>query len=265
MLTNLIYLKVSVWDHFTISWGISSGDFVNGIQQLPQNIILINDDFASSNSYNPHSQFPTIVGQSQIREYLIGPNGSPNKWIDYQTKDHLDSLRDDEIADLLYLAHIGWPNHQRSPFSHKLGNQFVYLGGRNGFKKIYFQRFTAFTHVLELSIKRHLRNQRNSKRIFARPLFVKDLESDLLQQLIETSFTGLILAFELARESQRQFKIPILAPKANQEKVLWNTEGQLRSQTDQLGTLTYNTLTNKWSLQLQHSQEVDLNNFKIDK
>ncbi|WP_429970521.1 hypothetical protein ACQW5G_05830 [Fructilactobacillus sp. Tb1] len=260
MLTNLIYLKVSPVDHFSVTWGISAGDYINGISKVPQNIIMINDDVDNSNSFNVHSKFPTITGQSQVRDYVIRGHktGVLPKWMDYQTKDGLDSLSDDEIADLLYLAHMDVPR-RRNPFSVKLDNEFVYLGGTNGFNRFYFRNFTELDHILELSIKRHLRHQRNNKRIFARPIQMKDIDQDILSDLLHFSVQGMIIAFELGKETQRQFKMPLFKVDKSQTKVVWGSEGQLLSNAEQVGTLTYNTLSNKWSIDLKVNREQDLN------
>lgn len=260
MLTNLIYLKVSPIDRFAITWGISAGDYINGISKIPQNIIMINDDVDSSNSFNVHSNFPTITGQSQVRDYVIRgyKTGRVPKWMDYKTKDGLDSLSDDEIADLLYLAHMDVPR-KRNPFSVKLGNEFVYLGGTNGFNRFYFRSFQELNHILELSIKRHLRHQRNNKRIFARPIQMKDIDPEILHDLLHFSVEGIIIAFELGQEVKRQVKMPLFRVAKTQTKVIWGSEGQLLANANQVGMLTYNTLSNKWSIDLKVKFEQDLN------
>ncbi|WP_225361582.1 hypothetical protein [Fructilactobacillus lindneri] len=266
MLSNLIYLQISSTDDFCITWGISAGDFVNGISQIPQNVILLDGHIERANSYNAHSKFSTITGRSQVKEYIIGEHKNFNdKWMDYQTKEVLDSLSDGEIADLLYFVHMGMPRYQRNPFSVKLGNEIVYLGGNNGFKRIYFKNLAELDHIVKLSIKRHLRSQRNSKRIFPRPLLIKDLDNEILYDLFHLSSRGLIIPFELAREQHRRFDIPLLIVKKSQGqgKVIWGNETQLRSATDQVGTLTYNTLSNKWSIEFNEQQdERDLNDLR---
>lgn len=261
MLTNLIYLKVNPLDRFTITWGISAGDYINGISRIPQNILMINDDVENSNSFNVHTKFPTITGRSQVRNYVIQgqKTNSLPKWMDYQTKDGLDSLSDDEIADLLYLAHMDVPR-QRNPFSAKLRNEYVYLGGSNGFTRFYFRNFQELDHILELSIKRHLRHQRNNKRIFARPIQMKDINPEILKDLLRFSVNGIIIAFELGQEVRRQVQMPLFRVTKRQTKVIWGNENQLLANTEPIGMLTYNTLSNKWSLELNAKVEQDLNN-----
>ncbi|USS87881.1 hypothetical protein M3M39_07275 [Fructilactobacillus hinvesii] len=264
MLNNLIYLRVSVTERFGVAWGITAADFINGVSEIPHSILLLNDDFERSNRYNSHAKFPLVVGRSQVREYILGEPGSKSntKWINYQTEDGIDSLTDGEIADLLYLGHMGIPTYQRTPFLGKLRNQIVYVGGNNGFKRIYFLDFAEQDHILALSIKRHLREFRNSRRIFSRPLPIKDLDQVILDRLIWISRRGMILAFDLTKEIHRRFEIPVFVKKAEPEKVIWSSVEQLQAETGRVGTLTYNTMSNKWTIELDEQHEdPDLNDF----
>ncbi|USS88766.1 hypothetical protein [Fructilactobacillus cliffordii] len=264
MLNNLIYLRVSVTERFGVAWGITAADFINGVSEIPHSILLLNDDFERSNRYNSHAKFPLVVGRNQVREYILGEQGleNNNKWINYQTEDGIDSLTDGEIADLLYLGHMGIPTYRRTPFLGKLRNQIVYVGGNNGFKRIYFLDFAEQDHILALSIKRHLREFRNSKRIIARPLPIKDLNQSILDQLLHLSRRGMILAFDLTKEHHRKFEVPIFLKKTEPEKVIWSSEAQLKAETRPGGTLTYNTMSNKWTISIDQQPEgTDLNDF----
>ncbi|USS93546.1 hypothetical protein M8332_01395 [Fructilactobacillus ixorae] len=264
MLHNLIYLRVSLTEQFGIAWGINAADFINGIREIPHSILLLNDDFERSNRYNSHAKFPLVMGRSQVREYILGdqPGGNRHQWLDYQTEDGIDSLTDGEIADLLYLGHMGIPTYRRTPFLGKLHNEIVYVGGNNGFKRVYFLNLIEQDHILALSIKRHLREFRNAKRLFSRPLPIKDLEQPILTQLVQLSRRGVILAFELTKEQHRRFEIPLLSKKTEQDKVVWGSAEQLQAETQQVGTLTYNTISNKWTIGVNQVHEAtDLNDF----
>lgn len=262
-MNNLIYIKASPNDHFCITSGISEKDFLNGINKIPQSIILINDDFEASNSFNVHTKFPIITGHSQVKRYITRShrNQVPAKWVDFKNLDGLDALSEDEIANLLYLAHMDFPR-KRKFFCLKLGNDFVYLNDSNGFLRTYFYDFKEFSNILAIATKRHLKKYHSNKKFFARTLKVKDISTEVLCKLISLSTQGMVIAFDLSSEQQQKIQIPIFRIKPNQVKLVWESEKQMQLHANRLGTLIYDIKGKEWSLDLNEKRELDLNDIE---
>ena len=88
---------------------------------------------------------------------------------------------------------------------------------------------------------------------------MKDIDPEILHDLLHFSVEGMIIAFELGQEVKRQVKMPLFRVAKTQTKVIWGSEGQLLANANQVGMLTYNTLSNKWSIDLKVKFEQDLN------
>lgn len=68
---NLIFINTNPISNMILSSGITAADFINGLDELPQNIILLNNDQQAANGYNSHSKFNLIAGTGEIRTYLL--------------------------------------------------------------------------------------------------------------------------------------------------------------------------------------------------
>lgn len=68
---NFIYINSNLVRNMVISHGINSADFVNGIDEMPDNILLLNDDRENANSINSHTRFSTITGKSAVRSFFL--------------------------------------------------------------------------------------------------------------------------------------------------------------------------------------------------
>ncbi|MEY2375911.1 hypothetical protein AB3X83_10210, partial [Lentilactobacillus buchneri] len=179
---NLIFINTNPISNMILSSGITAADFINGLDELPQNIILLNNDDQAANGYNSHSKFNLINGTGEIRTYLLRNPDQKKKFIDFDVEDSVNNLSPFEIAELLYLAHMGTPMGR--PFSSKLNNHYIYLSQDNGTIRSYYRRFSDFNHVLEIAIKRNLRETHNTLRVFLRPLAIKDIDRSILLDLI---------------------------------------------------------------------------------
>ena len=170
---NFIYISLEPVTNMIYSLGILPADFLNGIPAIPNQLLLLNEESGNDVEINPHTRLQTITGQAQIRRYLLGKHDHAVKWLDYAHSDDLDFLLPTEIAELLYLAHMD--THIRTPFYAKLQNNYVSLSLRDGFYKTYYRHLGDVDHVLEVSIKRHLRAMHNNRWVFARPLAISDV------------------------------------------------------------------------------------------
>ncbi|MHA8110656.1 hypothetical protein ACYATP_04015 [Lactobacillaceae bacterium Melli_B4] len=252
MRDNFIYIDANLVRNMTITRGIDSADFVNGLEPIPSNIILLNDDRKNANSYNAHTKFSTVSGKSAVRDYLLNKQITDKKVIDFRSDDDLNVLLDSEIANLLYLGHMSYP--MDGPFSSKLRNNYIYMLLKSNFVKVFYRQFSTFNHVLEISLKRHLREIHSGRRMFIRPLVIKDLSGDVLKKLVKLSSEGLVIAFDQAFEQQRQYNIPLLMEKYPEKQSTWYTKDDIYQNAVSIGTLKYLIYDQKWQLSINKDQ-----------
>ncbi|CAM2836230.1 hypothetical protein FRFR103141_05450 [Fructilactobacillus fructivorans] len=259
MLTNTVYFQVNPVKNFACSWGILPSDFLNGIKNEPQNIILLNDDYQNANDFNMSTKFDIIAGENEIREYMIDNRTSTKKWVDFKSKEDLDSLSEDEIADLLYLSHMGMPMTGISPFSAKINNQFVFLSDSTGFTKVYLRRFNEINQILAVCLKRHLKEQWNKRRVFVKSIPFKDVDLQTLTKLLKLGITGVIIPCDMVEIEKPKLEIPLIRHQKQSPRVIWNSEAQLRAGTEKVGQITYDISTQTWELRKDVDDEGELN------
>ncbi|KRM09613.1 hypothetical protein [Lentilactobacillus farraginis] len=246
---NFIFINTNPISNMILSSGITAADYVNGLDELPDNIILLNDDVDAANGYNSHSRFNLINGAGEIRRYLLRASLKPKKFIDFNNEDNVNSLSPFEIAELLYLGHMGTPMGR--PFSSKLLNHYIYLDLENDTTRSYYRRFSDFNHVLEIAVKRHLREVHNTLRVFLRPLAIKDVDNSILIKLITQANDGLFITFGDLREKNRVYHIPLRVLKnPDQVSIILKTRA-ITNNTDYIGDLTYDLQRSQWQLQWQ--------------
>lgn len=246
---NFIFINTNPISNMILSSGITAADFINGLDQLPDNIILLNNDEEDANGYNSHSKFNLIFGSSEIRQYLLKNPSGPKKFIDFDDEDSVNNLSPYEIAELLYLAHFGTPMGR--PFSSKLLNHYIYLTQDDRTIRSYYRQFSDFNHVLEIAIKRNLRETHNTLRVFLRPLAIKDIDNSILIELITKANDGLFILFGSIRERNRTYHIPIrILKNPDQVSIILRTKTIIEN-TNYVGDLSYNLQNSTWKLEWQ--------------
>lgn len=245
---NFIYINWEQVNNLVISYGITPADFVNGVPDVPQRIVLI-DGKLEGNQINNHTHFQIVTGQNSVREFLLDKALEPKMWLDYHESDDLDLLMPSEIAELLYMAHMG--THYHLPLYSKLQNQFAYLTVADGFKKVYYRDTRIFNHILDISLKRHLRLLHSNRWVmFNRPFSVSDVPNDILKQL-ETIFSdGVVFAFDQTVERRRRYLIPLRVQEHPERQSWWHDRMDVYETTRQIATLSYDVEQKKWGLEI---------------
>ena len=249
---NFVYLSLEPVTNMIYSLGISPADFLNGIPAIPNQLLLLNPESGSDVEINPHTRLQTVTGQNQIRRYLLAKHEHAVKWLDYAHGDDLDFLLPGEIAELLYLAHM--ETHIRTPFYAKLQNDYAYLTLRDGFFKVYYRNLPDFDHVLEVSIKRHLRAMHNNRWVFARPLAISDVPHEILIQLTQGLLDGMIIAFDQLVERHRIYVIPVRAITHPERQNTWYTQEEVYADSREVASLRYDLTTREWALSIHDNQ-----------
>lgn len=147
---KIVYVKGNLKQHQFEYTGIEFYEFYIAVNEYIKNILLLKGNFLSDKCcYN----FELIEGKQQI-ELLI--KDKPHDYgdfcfVDYQLENQVKELTPEEIARLLYLAHMFQPIN--SPFMNKLTNNFVYLAHDDGFFcKLFCKELIYFQAVLSSKI-----------------------------------------------------------------------------------------------------------------
>ncbi|QBP18874.1 hypothetical protein [Acetilactobacillus jinshanensis] len=262
MRNNFIYVSTDIVRRMVVARGIDSIDFVRGLKEIPHNIILLNDDRRHANGLNAHTKFSVIQGQQNVKAYLLNDQINNKRVIDYHSNEDLDELLDYEIAELLYLSHMGFPMHDA--FSSKLHNHYIYLMMRSHFTKIYYERLLTFNRVLNNSVKRHmlLTAKNFHSHLHFMPLgklnrfsfHVADVPLAILKQLVNITENGMIIAFDETDKVKhhRIFKIPLLVEKFPDAQSTWYYKSDIYQNTKKIGWLLYNEPEKKWQFHVKN-------------
>lgn len=157
-----IYVHIDHVINNVATSGISFCDFLNGVGQPPENILLIKHNIEDA-SYNAHTAFHYLEPGDLAN--ISKENFNPLCWIDFEDVELLNQLTPQEVAEMLYLAHTG--RHLRSPFYYKLQNNFVYLTREDGrYNKVYYRNLNHFYMLLSYVIARKTAELVNEKGIF---------------------------------------------------------------------------------------------------
>ncbi|KRL76869.1 hypothetical protein [Secundilactobacillus paracollinoides] len=249
---NFIYINWEQVNNLVISYGITAADFINGIPNVPQRIVLI-DGVNEGTQVNGHTRFQTVTGQNSVREFLIGKTNGPKMWLDYHEADDLDLLMPSEIAELLYMAHM--MTHFNLPLYSKLRNDYAFLTTPEDFVKVYYRNLRTFNHILDISLKRHLRLLHSNRWVvFNRPFSVSDVPSDVFDQLTAVFSEGVIFAFDQTIERKRHYLIPLLIQEHPERQNWWHEQEDVYATARRVATLIYDVDQKHWELDIIDKQ-----------
>ncbi|WP_283679333.1 hypothetical protein [Lentilactobacillus sp. Marseille-Q4993] len=245
---NFLFINTNPIANMIMSSGITAADFMNGLEELPDNVILLDGNRNAANGYNSHSRFELLRGSGDLRRYLLRDPHTEKKIIDFASEESLNSLTAYEIAELLYLGHMQTPMSSR-PFSSKLLNRYIYLTDGDGLLRTYYRRFSEFNHILEIAIKRKLREIHNSRRVFLRPLAIKDIDNAMLIDLITRANDGLFIVFDSVSEKHKKYPIPLRMLNNPEQLSAVIKTSRLMENTHPVGELTYDLAKSDWELE----------------
>ena len=264
MRDNFIYISTDLIHNMVIARGISSADFVKGLKEIPDNIVLLNDDRKHANGLNAHTKFSTIQGARSVKAYLLDNKIGDKKVIDYQSNEDLDELLDYEIADLLYLSHMGFPMHDA--FSSKLHNRYIYMMMKAHFTRGYYRDANDFNTILNVCVKRHmLATIDKHQPVFSRAnvlerirhrssVLIVNLPKSAVKRLVKLTENGMIIAFDQVQVTKHRhlYRVPLLIEKYPDAQSTWYYKQDIYQNAFRVGTLTYNTADQrKWRLRIK--------------
>jgi uncharacterized LabA/DUF88 family protein len=194
---DLIYVSKSQREaNCFYSYGIEFYEFMNGVLDRPENLILLKHDFHNEN-WNQHSGFGYVT-KEEINE-LIEDNiyrYGDFVWVDFSKEEDLNTLSSNDIAELLFFSHLARPL-TRIP---KI--RFAYHAHDDGwFNKLYVTDLQDYEILLANVIPSKLRKLTGRK--------MNDIPKDVASALLEFTRDGLFIDLSRLIKSRAELKVPI--------------------------------------------------------
>jgi len=169
-----IYIKISPERNEAVFSGISFEEFINYLSSPIENILLIKADYIGEKTRH---NFEILEGRDSITKFALEEdiyNYGDFCFVDYSVSDSIDKLSEQQIAELLYMAHIRKP--LAAPFFDSLQNRFAYLSHDDGFYcKLYNKDWKDTVIVLLNKIREHLETKCTSKLPLLSETIIKEL------------------------------------------------------------------------------------------
>lgn len=198
-LRDIIYINANIEEKTFIFYGIEFRDFISSLSENINNILLLKHEYFGDFHYPTGFEF---VKDEEILELAKEEvyNYGDFCWVDFESENHLDKLSENEIAELLYLAHMYKP--LKSPFLEKLNNRFAYCAHDDGwYCKLYCKDVNEFSSVLENVIKNTILRLRKRKLV--------NMDDDIKKELLKLSEDGLLIEVHRIGKDERNVWIPI--------------------------------------------------------
>lgn len=182
------YLRIEEESGFVFSSGVNFATFWAGIPYKPSNLLLLKG--APQNAqyhrkigleYILEKDLPSFL-QEDVYQY------GDFSWINFAEATSLETLSDENLAELLFAAHTCRPIHHY--LWEQMHNQYLYLCHDDDYwVKIYMNRLTDYKPVLEAKIRLEL---------MGRKRFMAPIPDEILDTLYNFFISGGVFDFENA-------------------------------------------------------------------
>ncbi|WP_225352337.1 hypothetical protein [Lacticaseibacillus nasuensis] len=135
MRDSLIYVHYEPLAHMFATAGVTASDVLTA-HSRPWHHLLLLPPVSDDELIDPHTGFNVVSGQQEITTWLRSKEARNRAWLDFRHGPYLQELTPNEIAELLYLAHMR--THIQPPFYYKLQNSLVFIPQ----KKVSWRRCT---------------------------------------------------------------------------------------------------------------------------
>jgi len=188
-----IYIKTSDENHETIFSGIKFNDFIECTPTPVKNILLLKSGyFGEKRKYN----FELLEGQGDVKK-LMSENiyhYGDFCFVDYSNPDSVREQTREQIAELLYLAHMNEP--LKSPFWETLQNNFAYLSHDDGwYCKLYCRNQQDSASILINKLQNVIQKALCENTFF--------LPNDLIEKTKEVSKRGLLVKLDTSVQREK--------------------------------------------------------------
>ena len=181
-----IYVKSTHESYETLFSGIKFVDFMECVSAI-ENIMVLKGDYWSGKYWK---RFALVEGKGQI-DKLCGENVHNYGdfcFVDYVSPAVIDTISNEEAAQLLYLSHMFEP--LSSPFFDVLQNEYAYLAHDDGWYCKLYCRNRQFP--ITVAVNKLQKNARNALGDNALPL-----PENLIEAIHKQSEKGLLIEMEV--------------------------------------------------------------------
>ncbi|REJ27458.1 MAG: hypothetical protein C6P37_11610 [Caldibacillus debilis] len=246
---DLIYILVNAKDQYIISSGIDFKGFMESLDKKPSYLLLLKHKFGES-EYHLHTQLDYVT-QDQIRrlEEEDIKNYGDFCWIDFDDLFTMDSIEEEELAELLYLGHR--KRHLSPPFYQKLNNRFVYLTEMDGWmNKIYFRSWQDFYQMFGNVISRKLSALKIERSFlpFRKKNIFPPVDREVIHQLTNVFSEGGVFSLGLFHSTRQRIEIPFwtLGDFYNMDEMM--EQYDVRREEEPSGVLVFDKKTRQWTV-----------------
>lgn len=199
-LRDVFYINSFPQNNELVYYGLEFKEFIKFIPTELDNILLLKSGYYGT-EYSSKYNFETIKKEEMqefVKENIDGYGDFC--WIDFDSLDNVDSLKSEEVAELLYLGHMFSP--VKSPFFEKLQNRYAYLAHDDGwFCRLYCRNFNDFGEVIANKVVSMTSTSKRRK--------IYTMNDKLKSQLLSMAEDGLLIDFNNILRYERSIEIPI--------------------------------------------------------
>jgi len=199
ILRDIVYFDTSFDEFNTRFYGINFSEFLKVSPRKFNNILLLNSEYwrgeynqNTSLYYLKNDQFEKFIEDD---EYSIGDFC----WIDFKESSELDTLKPQELAELLYLGHKQCPLN--ISFFERLNNFYCYCGHDDGWRtKLYCKVKTDISEIISNTVTLNLESFKR-RRIY-------EINTEVKEELLKLSRGGLLIDFSDLVTDRNLISIP---------------------------------------------------------
>ncbi|KRL06228.1 hypothetical protein FD46_GL000230 [Liquorilactobacillus oeni DSM 19972] len=234
--------------HLTLTYGISTADFIANVPLPPKNILSLSN-VDPQQEIDIYSGFNMYLGEEAVKAYLSGRHAKALEWIDFDSVNDLEFLAPREVSELLYLGHAY--THLKAPFYYKLQNSYVFLTLPNGAKKVYYRYLPHFYQLLAKTLAVYLAEVYREKRLILRsrhPFLM--MPSEIVQELTSLFSNGVVFDYGRVKIRNQEISIPMLTAPESVYQLKWHEPTMLIEKSKLVGKLHYYLNVKEWKLEV---------------
>lgn len=236
-----VYIMTNLKNSEAIYSGIEFKEFIQFLSEPIENLMMITGGCNVISLETKFERGLELFEGHTLLKHLVTENiyALGNFcFVDYIASHATEKLRDEQIAELLYLGHMFKP--LKEPFFEPLQNRFAYLAHDDGFFcKLYYRNIEDFLDVLTGKIKlgfcKKLKNN------------VPRLSAELLSEMLRITERGMFIDFEEVRFCDEQAFVDVYCiGKLLDMDTIYNDSQELKDKASERYRLSLSN--HKWAL-----------------
>lgn len=248
-LRNLVYVHLNENKQYVLSCGIEFAEFTQSLSSLMNHLLLVKHRF-DDGDYNLHTLLEYVPSERLIKLVKDDVYGYGEFcWIDFEEEEGLNDLSGQELAEILYLAHM--KDHLKLPFYNKLQNRFVYLAQDDGWwNKVYYRNMKDFYRMLGFILAEKVKEKGLEKNLLGirKKRIFPSIYMDLILNMKSMMKEGILISIKDAVQNRAGIEIPIwvIGDFSNMDDMYEEYEKVAKSKFD--AKLVFDKKTREWRM-----------------